>query len=97
MRAASPAGDASCVGARDEGFWCARVVSCGRGNVGDALCSHATPHVIEKARRPGMVSGPGDAVGRATPLRGRVAARVHFGAPFILDKPGVDLLVVPRR
>ena len=33
-----------------------------------------SPHVIEKARRPGMVSGPEDAVGRATPLRGRVAA-----------------------
>ena len=29
-------------------------------------------HVIEKARPPGMVSGPEDAVGRATPLRGRV-------------------------
>ena len=32
-----------------------------------------SPHVIEKARRLGMVSGPEDAVGRATPLRGRVA------------------------
>ena len=32
-----------------------------------------SPHVIEKARQPGMVSGPEDAVGRATPLRGRVA------------------------
>ena len=32
-----------------------------------------SPHVIEKARRPGMVSGPEDAVGCATPLRGRVA------------------------
>ena len=31
-------------------------------------------HVIEKAIRRGMVSGPVDAVGRATPLRGRVAA-----------------------
>ena len=33
-----------------------------------------SPHVIEKARRPGMVSGPEDAVGLATPLRGRVPA-----------------------
>ena len=81
----------------DEGFWCARVVRCGRGNVGDALCSHATPHVIEKARRPDMVSGPGDAVGRATPLRGHTMVRAHFGAPCILDEPGVDPLVVPQR
>ena len=31
-------------------------------------------HVIEKARRPSMVSGPEDAVGHATPLHGRLAA-----------------------
>ena len=38
-----------------------------------------------------MVSGLGDAVGRATPLRGRVAVRAHFGAPCILDEPGVGV------
>jgi hypothetical protein len=81
--------------ARDEGFLCARVVSCGRGNVGHALCSHAIPHVIE--RRPDMVLGPGDAVGHARTLCGRVAARAHFDAPCILDEPGVDLLVMPQR
>ena len=32
-----------------------------------------SPHGIEKARRLGMVSDPEDGVGRATPLRGRVA------------------------
>ena len=38
------------------------------------LAQIRSPHVIEKARQPGMVSGLEDAVGRATPLRGRVAA-----------------------
>ena len=56
-----------------------------------------SPDVMEKARQPNMVSGPGDAVGHATPLRGRVAAHAHFGASCILDEPGVDLLVVPQR
>ena len=74
MRAAGAGWERTARWCEGRGFWCARVVSCGHGNVGDALCSHAIPHVIEKARRPGMVSGPEDAVGRATPLRGRVAA-----------------------
>src|SRR3990170_3154365 len=39
-----------------------------------------------------MVSGPRDAVGRARTLCGRSTARAHFGAPCILDEPGVDLL-----
>ena len=54
------------------------------------------PHVsLKKQDDPAWY--PGDAVGRATPLRGRVVARTHFGAPCILDEPGVDLLVVPQR
>ena len=56
-----------------------------------------SPQVIEKARRRGMVSGPGDAIARATTLHRRVATRMHFGVPCILAKPGVDLLVVPQR
>ena len=65
------------------------------GNVRDALSSHAIPHVIEKERRPGMVSGPGDAIGRATPLRRCIAAHAHFSAPCILDELGIDLLIIP--
>ena len=86
MRAAGAGWECTMWRREGRGLWCAIVVSCGHGNVGDALCSHVIPacHWKSKTTRHGLRS-------RGCSWPRYTTPQTRRGAPCILDEPGVGV------